>query len=144
MSTAAATTPSRRRSGAVNDAQFALPFDGAATTPTLADAQQLGRAGMALAQVAAGSGFVDHAKTYVLGYLARHKRASSELLTDACKLAGIKPAGDDRAFGAVYASLQRDKAIQKVDSCKRRKGHGSAGGHVWALSGAVAVGDGAA
>lgn len=135
MQTPAITPRPRVRRAAANAAQFALPFEvpRVGGTPSLKDARLLGMAGMALAEHAAGAGFVEHAKTYVLGYLAKHKLASSEILTDACKLAGIKPEKDDRAFGPVYAALQREKAIKRVGSCARNKGHGSAGGNVWAL-----------
>lgn len=82
----------------------------------------------------AGPGFVDLAKTYVLGYLVTHRRASGEVLTDACKAAGIVPANDDRAFGAVFASLSKAKAIRAIGTVPRRKGHGTAGAIVWELS----------
>lgn len=74
--------------------------------------------------------FRDLAKAFILKYLETHGVSSSELLTDACKLAGIKPP-DDRAFGPVYAALSRDNQIAFAGFCERRKGHGTAGGRLW-------------
>lgn len=80
-----------------------------------------------------GPGFCERAQLFVLAYLGQHGRASSEDITDACKDAGIVPQ-EDRAFGQVYASLNRRKQIVCVGFCERRKGHGTAGGRVWELA----------
>ncbi len=83
----------------------------------------------------ADDGFRERAQAFVLGYLAQHGTSSGELMTDAAKLAGIKPP-DDRAFGPVYAVLARRGMIVAAGFCARRKGHGTAGGRVWRLANA--------
>lgn len=77
-------------------------------------------------------GFRERAAAFVLGYLAQHGVSSGELITDAAKLAGIRPP-DARAFGPIYAKLLRDKRIKRVGECARRHGHGTRGGSVYAL-----------
>lgn len=72
------------------------------------------------------------ARTFVLGWLRRHGPMSGEALTDACKAHGFRP-HDDRAFGAVFGVLVRRNEIRCVGSCERTKGHGTAGGRVWAV-----------
>lgn len=127
------------RASAANDRQYGL-FDRAAcepaerTTPTLADAVLMGEAGMARAERGAGDDFAERAEAYVLEYLEKVPHSSTELLTDACKRAGIKPRKDDRAFGPVYAKLLRAGTLLTIGECKRRKGHGTAGGRVVALA----------
>ncbi len=81
------------------------------------------------------AGFAVAAEAFVLNYL-RSGAASSEALTLACKAAGIVP-HDDRAFGPVYMRLARRRQIVKVDSCRRERGHGTAGGNVWGLVGGI-------
>lgn len=81
---------------------------------------------------AACPGFVWKAQQVTVKLLHAFGQASSEELTDAIKACGLKP-HDDRAFGAVYQGLARAERIRVVDSCARRKGHGTAGGRVWAL-----------
>jgi hypothetical protein len=39
----------------------------------------------------------------------------------------------DRAFGAVFSVLARQNRIRRVSFCARRRGHGTAGGSVWAV-----------
>lgn len=78
-------------------------------------------------------GFRERAAAFVLGYLAQHGISSGELVTDAAKLAGIRPP-DDRAFGPVYATLARKGRIVAAGFCARRKGHGTAGGRLWRLA----------
>jgi hypothetical protein len=77
--------------------------------------------------------FSERAAAFVLAYLEAHGPVSSEVLTDACKQAGIMP-HDDRAFGPVYMKLARAGQIRKVDTCIRMKGHLTAGGNVWGLA----------
>lgn len=117
--------------------QFDLIFD-APPPPvyTAAHARAAGAAAGALAADKAermGDGFRERAAAFVLGYLAQHGASSGELVTDAAKLAGIKPP-DDRAFGPIYAVLARRGQIVAVGFCARRKGHGTAGGRVWRLA----------
>lgn len=76
--------------------------------------------------------FADRAAAFVLDYLKRHGKASGEDITLACIAAGIQP-HDDRAFGPVYMRLSRSRKIRKAGFCVRKRGHGSAGGHVWEL-----------
>lgn len=81
---------------------------------------------------AACPGFVWKAQQVTVKLLKVFGQVSSEELTDAIKACGLKP-HDDRAFGAVYQGLARAERIRVVDSCSRRKGHGTSGGRVWAL-----------
>lgn len=76
--------------------------------------------------------FTDRACTFVEQYLRRHGEASSEVVTNACRSAGIIP-HDDRAFGAVYMRLSRAGVIVKTGQCIRKKGHGTAGGNIWSI-----------
>lgn len=69
---------------------------------------------------------------FIAAHLASNDQVSGEDLTDACKAAGIKP-HDDRAFGAVYRRLLRDKRIEKCATTIRKKGHGSVGCSVYRL-----------
>lgn len=77
-------------------------------------------------------GFKEQACAFVLDYLEQHGASSGEVITDACKAAGIIP-HDDRAFGPVYMALARQGRIQKVGTAKRLRGHGTSGGNVWGL-----------
>jgi len=91
----------------------------------------------AIAQVADAAeqrrpAFLDDARAFVLAYLAAHGPTAGELLSEACKTAGIRP-HDDRAFGPVYFGLARAGRIVKVGSARRRRGHLTTGGNVWAL-----------
>lgn len=78
-------------------------------------------------------GFRERAAQFVLGYLAQHGVSSGELITDAAKLAGIRPS-DDRAFGPVYAKLLRDKKIRVTGVVARMKGHGCLGAKTYELA----------
>lgn len=77
-------------------------------------------------------GFKELAMAFVLAYLAQHGAQPGELVTLACKAAGIRP-HDDRAFGPVYMSLARQGRIRKVGTCIRQRGHNTAGGNIWGL-----------
>ena len=78
-------------------------------------------------------GFHEAARSFVLAYLARHGPTAGEILTLRCRDAGIRP-HDDRAFGPVYFSLARERRIERVGAIRRERGHGTAGGSVWALA----------
>ena len=82
----------------------------------------------------AGMAFVRKAKEFALSFLQRGA-ASGDEITEACKAAGIRPHSDDRAFGAVYMQLSREKRIEKCGETIRNKGHGTAGGNLWRLAG---------
>jgi hypothetical protein len=72
------------------------------------------------------------ARQFILGWLRTHGATPGEVLTNAAKENGFRP-HDDRAFGAVYGALSRQNLIRCVGSCDRVKGHGTAGGRVWAV-----------
>lgn len=76
--------------------------------------------------------FLVDAKAFVVAYLREHGATSGEVLTNQCKAAGIVP-HDDRAFGPVYFGLSQAGVIEKVGTVRRERGHGTAGGNVWAL-----------
>lgn len=73
------------------------------------------------------------ARAFVLAHLRAHGPTSGERVTNACKAAGIVP-HDDRAFGPVYFNLAKAALIRKVGTTRRERGHGTAGGHIWALA----------
>lgn len=77
-------------------------------------------------------GFSERAARHILHVLAWYGPRSGEQLVDHCLLWGIKP-HDDRAFGSVFAKLSRDGKIKCVGYCLRKRGHGAAGGRVWAF-----------
>ena len=117
--------------------QSALIFDAPpAPAYTVAQARAAGeRAGNKAADKAESQapGFCEAAEAFVLGYLQQHGPTSGEVITDAAKLAGIRPR-EDRAFGPVYGTLARQGRIKCAGFCIRRKGRGTAGGRVWALA----------
>lgn len=98
---------------------------------SLLDAIEARDQAMAQVEEHAGPSFRQLAEAFVLGFL-RSGPATSETISDACKLAGIVP-HDDRAFGPVYMALSRAGHIRKAGHAVRRKGHGTSGGNVWAL-----------
>ena len=79
-----------------------------------------------------GLDFRSKAMAHILSYLRKHGISSAEMLTDSCKLAGIK-SGDDRHFGVVYRTLLAERAIYWAGPCRRAKGHASHGGSMYAL-----------
>lgn len=112
--------------------QSCLNFD----APPMPIAHALGAIGMRRAADHAerdAPGFSGRAQAFVLTYLAEHGISSSELLTDACQLAGIT-AADGRAFGSVYRTLARRGLIVFAGYCARAKGHGTSGGRLWRLA----------
>lgn len=74
--------------------------------------------------------FLVDAKAFVVAYLKEHGATSGEVLTNACKAAGIA-AHDDRSYGPVYMSLARAGVIEKCGSVRREKGNGTSGGNLW-------------
>ncbi|THJ32391.1 hypothetical protein E8K88_11865 [Lampropedia aestuarii] len=100
-------------------------------------ARKLGQeAGQACAdkQEQATPGFSERAYAFIVEYIAVHGPISGELVTNAAKMAGIRPA-DDRAFGSIYARALREDAIRIVGSTTRIKGHGTGGARVYAAGG---------
>ncbi len=79
------------------------------------------------------AGFGMRARAAIVKHLAEHGPSSGEDLTDACRAIGLTPK-DDRAFGSAFGCLSRGKVIAVVGNCGRRKGHGTSGGRIWALS----------
>jgi len=63
--------------------------------------------------------------------LAPDARVRGEDIVNAAKVAGIRPP-DDRAFGAIFAKAIRMGLIEPVGYAPRTKGHGTAGGRVYA------------
>lgn len=80
--------------------------------------------------------FVARASDHIVLYLSAHGTSSGELLSDSCKLAGIRPT-DDRHFGAVFQGLLRRGVIVWAGSCRRNKGHASRGGSLYDLRAAA-------
>ena len=99
----------------------------------MSDAREAGHVGAGRAVQKCAPDFVVRAKFFVLAYLALRGPTPGEILTDMCKLKGIIPT-NDKAFGAVYGTLSKQKKITRVAGCDRVKGHGTAGGNVWALA----------
>lgn len=100
--------------------------------PDLATARAVGEVASQLATDRAerdGPGFVVRAEAAVLARLATGP-ASAEDLTDHARAQGVE-FKDGRAMGSVYASMQRRGLIRIVAECKRRRGHGTSGGHIW-------------
>lgn len=77
-------------------------------------------------------GFAEQAEAFIVDFLRAHGPTAGEVLTIACKAAGIRP-HDDRAFGPVYFRLVHAGALVKVGTARRERGHGTAGGNVWSL-----------
>lgn len=76
--------------------------------------------------------FTAKASSAILAHLSVVKEASGEVLTDIAIAHGARP-HDQRAFGGVFASLSRKNLIRTVGFCMRSKGHGTAGGRIWAI-----------
>lgn len=121
--------------------ECALPFSDATprqdvTIPTPVEARTVrDRVVRAVAEKARKTDpqFSEAARTFVLRHLFDHGRTSGEVLTLECKRAGILP-HDDRAFGSVYAVLQRHGLIERAGTVQRMRGHGCAGGHLYILT----------
>lgn len=86
----------------------------------------------------ASADFRERASAFILAHLEQHGPTSGEMLTDACKAAGITPPKgmDDRVFGPVYQSLAYHQRIRQCGTATRSKGHGTAGARVWERVGA--------
>ena len=110
--------------------QGALDLDPPKLDRTVAMAVAKAHGDSAMACV--GLDFRDQAKAHIVSYLRKHGISSAEMLTDSCKLAGIK-SGDDRHFGVVYRTLLAERAIYWAGPCRRAKGHASHGGSMYAL-----------
>lgn len=82
------------------------------------------------------SDFSARAEAAILAKLATGP-VSGEDLTDYVRDCGV-PFKDGRALGAIFARLIRQGRITVVGECKRRRGHGSRGGSIYALGGGAA------
>jgi hypothetical protein len=110
--------------------QVALDFD----TPPLAQARAIGQAAAEKAEQRAERhtpGFSERAQALILEKLSRGP-ASGEDVTDFVR--AVLPMKDGRALGNAYATLAAQGLIRAAGACKRRRGHGSSGGTVWALT----------
>lgn len=79
-------------------------------------------------------GFSDAALEHIratMATLSPDGTVRGEDLVNAAKVAGIRP-HDDRAFGSVFCKAIRLGYIEPVGYAPRTKGHGTAGGRVYA------------
>jgi hypothetical protein len=79
--------------------------------------------------------FVAKATAAILAHLRASGQASGEELVDVAIAHGAH-CPDQRAFGAVFATLSRKHLIRTVGFCMRAKGHATAGGRIWQLASA--------
>ena len=70
------------------------------------------------------------AARFIRGYLVRHGNTAGEILTEQAIAHGFH-VHDRRAYGSVYAKLNRANLIRCVGFCMRKHGNGTAGGRVW-------------
>lgn len=75
---------------------------------------------------------LEAARQFVLDWLQHNGPTRGEELTVKGREAGLR-AHDERAWGAVFGSLSRRGLIRTVGYCDRARGHGTAGGRIWAL-----------
>jgi hypothetical protein len=92
-------------------------------------------AGKACLAKAEREGFnTDAARAAVLQLLADGRARSGEEIVDHCQRLGLVP-HDARAFGPVFGTLARRGRIEAVGFVARAKGHGTAGGRLWRITG---------
>lgn len=107
------------------DAQLILDFS-----------RRLGDRGAALALDRAErdcSDFSARAEAAILAKLATGP-ASGEDCTDYVRECGV-PFKNGQALGSIYSRLLKQGRIMVVGECKRRRGHGTRGGSIYALTG---------
>lgn len=83
--------------------------------------------------------FSERAMAYIrqrMQAAANDDRMRGEDLVNEMKVAGIRPP-DDRAFGPVFLRAIRAEVLEPVGFVPRVKGHGTAGGRVYAKGRAV-------
>ncbi|MBO9680935.1 MAG: hypothetical protein J7556_22135 [Acidovorax sp.] len=106
-------------------------------------ARKLGHGAAARAEARADQdapGFADAALEHIRAAMAELSHGATrrgEELVNAAKVAGIRPP-DDRAFGSVFCKAIRLGYIEAVGFAPRVKGHGTAGGRVYARGRALA------
>lgn len=71
-------------------------------------------------------------REFVLDQLA-HGETRGEWLTDLARQYNLLH-GDTRRMGAVLGALSRERLIEQCGTCKRAKGHATAGGIIWKLN----------
>lgn len=79
-------------------------------------------------------GFTERALEHIRSVaqaLGPDSQVRGEDIVNGAKVAGIRP-HDDRAFGAVFQKAIREGLIVPVGFAPRTKGHGTAGGRVYA------------
>lgn len=81
-------------------------------------------------------GFSERAYNFVADFARTHETFSGEDCTLAMKAAGIR-AHDDRATGSIYAKAIRNGVIRVVGYVPRMRGHGTAGGRLYAMGSAA-------
>ncbi|WP_052765579.1 hypothetical protein [Pandoraea apista] len=103
-----------------------------------ATARRLGEQQMQLSFDAATSSdpsFGERAYAFIVAYVREQAAAlgsvPGEQVTLAARAAGIRPK-DDRAFGSIYAKAIRNGDIRVAGTCARVRGHGTAGGRLYA------------
>lgn len=87
--------------------------------------------------------FAPRAQAFIEAYMRAMKPGASihgEDLTNAIKAAGILPSRDDRAFGGVFVRARNAKLIFQIGDAPRLKGHGTAGGRIYAPGSAILEG----
>ncbi|AVQ84270.1 hypothetical protein [Variovorax sp. PMC12] len=92
--------------------------------------EEAGQASLALAEQD-DPDFGAKAYQFIVAYVRKRRRVPGESVTLACCLAGIRPK-DDRSFGPIYAKAIRAGDIRVVGTVARVRGHGSAGGKLYA------------
>lgn len=103
------------------------------SAPPLAQARAVGEVASRLATQRAERETSDFSARAEAAILQRLKlgQASGEDLTDYVQQqVGFK---DGRCLGSLYRSMRLRGLIRIVDTCDRRKGHGTGGGKVYAL-----------
>jgi hypothetical protein len=75
---------------------------------------------------------LDAARAVALDLLGRYGELPGEKLVAMLKRHGFR-GHDDRCFGPVFSVLAKRKQIRCVGFCTRERGHGTAGGRIWAL-----------
>ena len=79
--------------------------------------------------------FLDDGARFVLSYLSAHGPTAGEVLTaEGERIGGLRPS-DGRHWGLVFRRLSVRSEIVCVCYVPRLRGHGTAGGRVWALRG---------
>lgn len=76
-------------------------------------------------------GFGERAYGFIVAYIVKMGPVPGESVTLAARADGIRP-HDDRAFGPIYARAIRNGDIRVVGTCPRVRGHGTAGGRLYA------------